>query len=515
MSNLNLNQLKNKKSKKLLLIVFSFFLLINFMTAGGHTDSTDGNIYFLVTESTILNHSIKIDPSSSGVKKINYDITNYMMVWAPESNEAYLRGEIIPFYIPGGILGPELGVPWYGLALIFQQEPLFFVSFFTNSIIMSLTSLIVFFLGKEFFKSYKIGFVLAVLFSVTSFIWPYNSSLFLQPAQALTLIASFYFITIATRNNTTRHYFLGGLFLALSILIHPSSAILVPGLLAYTVMKSKDKKLTVFFLTFTGTVLIQLVSNYIKFGSLFDFGYKHIQSLEFHNSFVGLVGLIFSPGWGLLFYFPLMLLLPIALYKMYKINKAFFFLILYLFFVTWIFFGTQDNPHWSGFGAWGPRYFIPIIPFATLALGYLFDSSLYSKMIKVAIPALSIAGFAVNILGKLVWYQYGYHYAWDKEMLWKIPDSFSVMAWEIIYSPIILHFKILGSDYLQKMDYSHVQNHYANIGLYPCPVDFYLFCEYGLGITVIGFVAIFLLGYITYKITIKNDKLLSNSINKN
>lgn len=97
-------------------------------------------------------------------------------------------------------------------------------------------------------------------------------------------------------------------------------------------------------------------------------------------------------------------------------------------------------------------------------------------------------------------------------MLWKSSDSFNVMAWEIIHSPIILHFKVLNSDYIQTLDYSQVKNHYMNIGLYPCQNDFYIFCKYWLEITVLGVIVMFLLAYASFKMIIKNDRTQTNNV---
>jgi len=206
-----------------------------------------------------------------------------------------------------------------------QQDTLLFVSFFTNPIIISLTSLLIVCLGKEFFNSYKIGLILAILFSITSFIWPYNISLYLQPSQVFALTAAFYFIAIGKKYNFTKNSLLAEFFLGSSILIHPTSTILFPRFLLYALINLKTRKFSIFLSAFIRIISIQLTSNFIKFGSFSNFGYSKFQTLEMHSSIIGLVGLILSPGWGIIFYFPLILLLPIALYKSWKIKSHFAF----------------------------------------------------------------------------------------------------------------------------------------------------------------------------------------------
>ena len=86
------------------------------------------------------------------------------------------------------------------------------------------------------------------------------------------------------------------------------------------------------------------------------------------------------------------------------------FLMVYSFLSLLLFFGTESTPHWSGFGGWGPRYFIPFLPFAVISLGYLFHP--INRFNKISLLVLGLSGFVVNLLGKLVWYLTGYGYGW-------------------------------------------------------------------------------------------------------
>jgi len=458
--------------KKIAFFVFLFFLSINFVTTGGHFDSFDGNFYYLVTENMFLNHSIKLDPNSPSVEKLDFDnnIKQYIQVWVPKAYNDYLNGIKNPFYVTGGTFGPVLALPWYALASILKLEPTQFVPFFTNSVILSLTSLVLFLLSRNIFSSQKIGFVIAIIFSLTSFVWPYNSSFFLQPGEALSLIVSFYFLILAEKSRPKMYYAFSGLCLGLSMMIHPSSVILFPGFLAYAVLKSKvGKKLLCYFLTFSVTVGIQLIINFYKYDSFTNFGYGGFENSSTHTSLLGIAGLVFSPGWGLIFYFPLAILLPLALYKIYKHDKKFFMLVSYSFAVVLFFFGTQPTPFWSGFGCWGPRYFIPFLPFASLSLGYLLQNVSRNSIMKFSFIILGSIGFFVNLLGSLVWYMIGYVYGWGAERLLSRPNSFDYFAWVPQYSPIIEHLKVLAANYG-----SLIPNPITRKA--DCSIDIFLYC---------------------------------------
>jgi len=165
---------------------------------------------------------------------------------------------------------------------------------------------------------------------------------------------------------------------------------------------------------------------------------------------------------------------------MYRyISKSLALLFVSLFVSSWLFFGTTGSPTWAGFGSWGPRYLIPILPFITISIGIFLER--YWKYIfsKIVIVSFAVFGFFVNLLGTLVWHQYGYSYGWQIEGLWKSQDSFSFFAWSPSHSPFVLHLKVLFSDYLLKVPTLY-QNDYHSIGLAPCQYDLYVYCEFGI-----------------------------------
>jgi len=266
--------------------------------------------------------------------------------------------------------------------------------------------------------------------------------------------------------------------------------------------------------------------NYWRFGSLWNFGYGSTQSLSIHsihNGWDGLAGLIGSTGTGLIFFFPIAILFPLALTYVYRRNKWLFFISAYVFFVFWFFFGTISTPppqqppttkslSWSG-GGWGPRYLAPTLPFITLSIGALL--TLFKqrvrviKVLKVSTIILCAAGFVVNLLGVLVWYHYGYVYGWIVEQRPKFDNkaedtevfenSMEIMTWNPIYSPIILHAKALMSGFVTQIRPGH---DWTSYGLAPCPYDLFLLCKFAptsilILLPTIGFLGIMVIKEIT------------------
>ena len=488
--------------------IFFLFLTINLISNGGHFDSWDGVETFLVTESMVIKNTAKLDPTVPSIEKIPFDIkTSISTHRAIQEKAATSDDQIEPIYIARSLFLSAIAVPFYLVSIWFSLPTIPFVALFVNSIILSLTSVIIFYFSFELFKSKKISFCLSLIFGISSFAWPYATSLFPQPLQALTILAAVFFIfkTTTDKDEGMVNAGLAGLFLGLSVLAHPSSIIMVPAILIYGILINKHKmKNILFFVIILFLIFIFIASmNYLRFGSITDFGYGIYSSLELHGGWKGLVGLLVSPGVGILFFFPVAILIPFALKNLYSKNKRLAFLFLYMIIITWVYYGTlsySEPSAWSGAGGWGPRYLIAILPIISVALGSVLE--LKNIFFKISIIVFAAIGFVVNLLGILVWYMYGYSYGWGVEGLWQEENSLEVMTWVPNYSPIILHAKVLASDYLTIIPKNI--GDYHSIGLHPCPLDIYLFCQWGILPIIILLSIIFILSIFIIKNISKN-----------
>jgi hypothetical protein len=251
------------------------------------------------------------------------------------------------------------------------------------------------------------------------------------------------------------------------------------------------------------------IVNYWRYGSFTDFGYGEYVE---HKGWNGLIGLLISPGSGIIFYFPMAILLPLALKYFYNREKWLFFLFTYVIVITWLFYGTLSDlepSSWNGSVSWGPRYLISILPFITIASGSLFSYLKNRVLLKATIIVLSVAGFFVNLLGILIWYDYGYSYAINVAGLYKyandhIPASFmqfnhridtfsELLTYVPNYSPIILHAGALLSNYVSHCSQCQTPD-YWSYGHAPCPYDNYLFCTSGIKPVLLLFAIIAALG---------------------
>jgi hypothetical protein len=492
--------------KKLILLVFVFFFLINVISSGGHLDWWDGTEAFLVTESMVLKQTAKLDPAVPSVKDLGFNV-NYTVY----ANTALQGGNtsdpssvpLEPVYTVRSLLLSAAAVPFYYAAIVFSASPVVTVGLFVNSLFISLTAVIIFCICIEVQRSNKVAFVMSLIYCVCSFVWPYNATFWVQPVQGLLLVSSAYFILLASHGNHSficsyvlerkmKSFFfagLAGLSLGLSVFAHPTSLIFVPAFLIYSffsVMRHQKMDF-ILLLVVLGTVLFFAgLTNYLRYHSFTEFGYGYFSTLAAHNGWKGLIGLLVSPGAGLIIYFPLAILLPLGAKYMYKANKSLFYLCLYIIVANWIYIGTLsfgfEPASWSGGIAWGPRYLLPVLPFMLIILGSIIKNIKKRIFLKSIVLGLCLAGFYVNLNGVLIWFQYGLMYGWTFERLATFPNYMDTMTWSPFYSPVVLHAKALMSNYVSTIhpeQYVNTSWHWAGYGNAPCKYDFYIYCKLG------------------------------------
>ena len=130
---------------RLIFLVFSFFLIVNLASNGGHFDQWDGVETFLVTESMVLKHSAKLHPDVPSIEKLLFNIR--YTVWANKELQTgktynYYTMQLEPVYTLRSLFLSAVAVPFYYAAIIFSISPISLVAILVNSLIISLTSLL-------------------------------------------------------------------------------------------------------------------------------------------------------------------------------------------------------------------------------------------------------------------------------------------------------------------------------------------------------------------------------------
>lgn len=400
------------KPDAFLISVVLFILLVSiyFLTAGEGMYSMDGEMLFMVTWS-LANHGTLAVTCDSGVPGRNGQcFSNY------------------EFFMPLA----SVPLVWEGLVvnrLLLHNDDIAVARFFVarfNQIITALCGVMLFNVALRFYNNYFISIIIALLYSIGTFAWPYSKFHFREPLTALTLVVGIYGLVLFFQSNNVRMLYWSCLNFALATFTRVSSLFCFAFALLYVEYKlrqsveqgAKRRKIRwLFGSAFLLTLVVIALYNWYRFGSVINFGYPG----ETWNTplLEGLYGLLLSPGKGMFWYAPVLIPGVFGLIKMYTAWRPEMLLIC-AFVLSYLVFHAGFWIWWGG-DCWGPRYLVPILPFLVLPIGILLESKVGWWLLIPFVP-LSIL---LQILG--VGIDYNYYTT-------TIPTALQLYDWR--YSPL-------------------------------------------------------------------------------
>ncbi len=370
------------------LVVGLFLLSVYLLTYSGQFHSSDGQAMFAVTESI--------------VRRGDYDINQ--LLWMGQQQGAYgLDGEL---YCHKGIATSLLSLPlaWLGLVVPFWgmvQTTLLF-----NAVITALTGALVYLYVNRLGYSASTSLILSLVFGLATLAWPYAKYFFSEPLASLGLLATVYFLLRYRDSRQTSDTLWAGTSLGLAVATRFANIITLPlfGLLLVAYIGTRDKgqgirdgplpPILVFALPLAFTALLLGSYNYARYGNVLETGYLPQQT--FSTPWLeGISGLLVSPGRGLFLYAPVLLVSLLAIpafFKRHRLEAALILLVgasYVLLYGRWFF--------WHAGYSWGPRFLVPIVPFAVILMAPLMER--LSGKERLAFAILCLVSVAIQILG--------------------------------------------------------------------------------------------------------------------
>jgi hypothetical protein len=153
-------------------------------------------------------------------------------------------------------------------------------------------------------------------------------------------------------------------------------------------------------LAFALALIGHLVYNAARFGNPLETGYGAQATPSAYTTplLVGLYGLLISSGKGVLWFAPPLWLTPRGWRSMWTRpvapRRAMIGAIL-AGVAALLIYGTFE--HWAGDGSFGPRYLVPLLPLAFLAVAFALDGA--SRLVRVAAAVLGTLGLLVQLGG--------------------------------------------------------------------------------------------------------------------
>ena len=499
-----------------------FFFLIYLASNGGIVDHSDGERSFLYAENFVLNGKLAYGlglPSDDELKKMSVKNRLHNVAKISYEKNVEMLGNITKteyvkefkeknkdeFYNQTYLALPIVAIPFYFMSLYLGFSPINFVPLLLNSSIIAVTAVIIFALGKELFKSERIGFVLSIIFGLTSFIWPHVSSMFPRPLGILFLMLSIYFILHSRKKSGLVLPIFAGISFGMSFISMSFFLLFLPGMIIFGIyqFRKNKKQLAAFVIATIILVGVQGYANIYRFGAIDDFGFPDLP-LENRNPLTnpikhveGLYGYLISPGRSFFIFFPIALLYPLGLYYLFKKDPSLALLFIYITLITFLFAAT--TPNWDKLDGrnFGPhRYLIPMIPLIAVSMGALISKFSNSIKAMLTIIGLSIIGFSVNLIGNLSNIRIGWGYGEEIEGI-KGGVKHETFAWDPNYSSLSQIYKVITNGYHEKIT--------------GCNYDLYIYCEFGIISLVLLGIIISIVGVMILKI-LKNKTMTKSLI---
>jgi len=496
-----------KGERALPVLVFALLFLVNVSVSHGAPDVTDGKRAFLYAENLALNgrlglaldlpsadtevfpgHSIRsMDSSLQVVAERSYDILAPDGVSREDYVERFREQNRDEFYYQVPLVLPVLAAPLYKIAEAAGAEPIEFVPLHLNSVIIAVFGAVMFAIGRELFGSGRIGFVMALLFGLTTFMWPYVSSMFARPLAIMFLFLGLYLVLYGKRRGGVLFPVLAVASIGMSCVAHPNLLTLAPAAVAFCLLHLRKNRRQIAALILVSVIMVGFMAfvNHYRFGAADAFGWAErpiqaqlakVTDERFYLD--GLFDLLASPSDSVLLYVPIIVLHPLGLYYTYRKNRGLALLLAYLTGATYV--ATADVLAGNTLGnGWGPhRYLLPIIPGIVVSAGAVIAR--FSRSLRAAVPVVALAcvGFYVNLHGALVFFLWVGHYLTGHLHLTDVVSSIRRPE----YSTVPITQRIIEEGYV----HSHTG----------CHVTPYYYCEYGTAAVLVFAALISLTGWL-------------------
>ena len=311
---------------------------------------------------------------------------------------------------------PVLEAPFMAAGLLLDElasegkksEFRFLLAQFYNPLLAALTAVALFFIVVLTRRSVQWAAAISLLFAFASIGWPYakigmeTTSMFLL---AVTLLSAL----ITIRSPRASMWLLTGMLGALTAASKPVMvfAVLPFGVLLWDPFWRLDKRDRLRTLGLLGLpFLVGAASvgwfNAARHGSLLDFGSDERLSPTLAAPF-NWPGLLVSPGKGLVFYSPLVLLGALGLLEMWRRNRSLTLAIMGS--LVGLVFVVGVSSHWSE-ETWGPRYLVPAAWLLLIPIAWWVRSRFRARIL-VVVASLGVAVQVVGVVLPYSTYQYG------------------------------------------------------------------------------------------------------------
>lgn len=220
-----------------------------------------------------------------------------------------------------------------------------------------------------------------------TFVLPYGKEFLSEPLTALCVV-------VAIERLLAGRASIAGLALGAAVLVRPQCLLIAPLLLLVGWRRHGLAAALQMALGTVPGVAATFAYNIVRFGDPLQFGYSDV---GFTTPFLsGTLGLLFHPTKSLLLFAPVSVVLPFALWHLWRLHRAAFVLIAGNLAVTFVTAAMWFA--WHGGWSWGPRLLIPGLLPAIAAVGPWLDRPSRQRVVAL----LLFSGFVLSFPALIV-----------------------------------------------------------------------------------------------------------------
>ena len=432
----------SRYDRSIAFLVMCFLYACYLLTFTGVIQSSDGLSMFATTENIVRRG----------------DVDSNQLLWMGIQQGSFAAdGEL---YSRKGAGMGLLALPLVWLAQQWTALGLVQMALLLNPILTAWTGGLVYRTVIRLGWSRFVAVVTALAFGLATPAWPYTQTFFSDPVAMWGLFGALYSVLAYSQSRRKRYLFLGGIAWGLAYLARSINLVTLPVYilalaLALAEMEKRHDLRTIvvgrlrewifFGFPILAAGLFSLWWNWLRYGGLFETGYVETES--FSGVWLeGIFGLLISPGRGILWYSPV-IVLALAGIGWFRRNLRWFLVavagvtLLYLgFYAKWYM--------WHGGYSWGPRFLVPVLPFV-MALSApiwqrIFESQHWGQAGRVGAAGLLVLSLGVQWLGALV--PFSLVQDWLAQTVTPLFAAETFTQWR--YSPLVLQWNYLSAEHL-------------------------------------------------------------------
>jgi len=438
----------DSRERRIAFLIAALLFACYLLTYTGLIQSSDGLAMFATAESIVRRGEVD---------------TNQLLWMGLQQGSFGPDGEL---YSRKGLGMTLLALPLVWLARLWPAIGLTQTALLLNPLLTAWTGGLLYLAVLRLGWSRFAGITTALTFGLATLAWPYTQTFFSDSMAGWGLFAALYWLLAFQQDKHKHILFWAGLAWGLAYLSRAINLVTLPvyGLaLIALLMEGKAWKIgdwrlgrrapnflfahlrewILFASPILAAGLVSLWWNWLRFGSLLDSGY--VESEAFNGDWLfGLAGLLVSPGRGILWYSPVLLLIPLGVGWFWRRARWLLGSSAGVGLLYWLLYGKWYM--WHGGYSWGPRFLVPVLPFLLLLSApvwqWVFVDNRWGRLGRWLTTLLVLLSLAVQWLGMLI--PFSLVQDWLDRAVKPLfaPETFT----QLPYSPLLRQWDFLSDD---------------------------------------------------------------------